>query len=82
MDSAQLFFKHVQEAEDLVMVSIHDGKFTVFSTFNTEAEAIDIMTKAQEQLLMRIADNRRKQLEEAAAEQTKRIIDAIDKKFH
>ncbi len=82
MDGAELLVQHLQEAEEIVMISIHEGKITVFSSLLTEAAAIELMTKAQEQLLLKIITDRRKKMEEAAAEQTKKVLDSIDKKFH
>jgi len=82
MDSSELFFKHIQEAEELLMISLNDGKITVFSSFPTESEAIELLTTAQEQLILKVVANRRKRMEDDAAEQTKKIIKDIDSKFH
>jgi hypothetical protein len=64
------------------MVSVKDSLISIFTTLNTEREAIDLMYEAQRQLAQKIIRDQATALEESAEEATKKLLDKIDKKFH
>jgi hypothetical protein len=82
MSAEKLFLEHVQGADELVMVSIKDGLLTVFSTLQTEMEAIWLMNNAQRQLISKMKQEVNEDLEQQAKEETEKLIKRVDKGLH